>query len=423
MATASVSTLAGIPGVPPAVAAALSAVGVVTPAQLLCSPAATLAARSRLAPADVASVTAAVVAALAAPPVPWAALWPPSPPPHLLGRDDVSGGDSADASGAAGGPFSTGSPAIDTLLGRGRGGGRVTGGLVPGRLVEVAGRAGSGKTQLCLTAAAAAAAAGGRVVYVHAGGVFPAGRLAAILSHRLVLRGRGEKVAAGGRATHGEERGERGTGRDGDPPSPATRRRRAVRSALARVAVVRVATTADVEGVLARLAADRAHAAVLGGGGGASGDGGDAGSPLPPLLLVLDGVADLLAPALGVRGDGGWFGHERLGAVQAGIVAVAVTGWGGGGGGIGGSGGSSGGDAFAGPTRATAAAAGTPYRRPALGRSWAALPSASLNVDAVGVAAGGGGSGGNRRLGVWVTSKTAPAAWTAVHLTAAGVHD
>lgn len=96
---------------------------------------------------------------------------------------------------------------------------------------------------------------------------------------------------------------------------------------------------------------------------------------------------------------------------------------GGGGGGIG--------DAFAGPSRAAAAAAGTPYRRPALGRSWAALPAASLNVDVLPAHAEGGwadraaapGGAADRRLGVWVSSKTAPAAWTAVRLTAAGVHD
>ena len=69
---------------------------------------------------------------------------------------------------------STGSPALDTLLG---------GGLRCGAVTEVFGGAGVGKTQLCLSAAACASA-GGTVAYVDTGGDFDATRLQKVVAAR-----------------------------------------------------------------------------------------------------------------------------------------------------------------------------------------------------------------------------------------------
>jgi RAD51-like protein 3 len=64
----------------------------------------------------------------------------------------------------------TGCDGVDELLG---------GGLRQGQVTELTGEAGTGKTQLCLSAAASAAALGHRVVYVDTGGCFSASRVKA----------------------------------------------------------------------------------------------------------------------------------------------------------------------------------------------------------------------------------------------------
>ena len=62
----------------------------------------------------------------------------------------------------------SGCDGVDDLLG---------GGLRQGQVTELTGEAGTGKTQLCLSAAASAAALGHRVVYVDTGGCFSATRI------------------------------------------------------------------------------------------------------------------------------------------------------------------------------------------------------------------------------------------------------
>ena len=62
----------------------------------------------------------------------------------------------------------TGCDGVDDLLG---------GGLRQGQVTELTGEAGTGKTQLCLSAAASAAALGHRVVYVDTGGGFSSARI------------------------------------------------------------------------------------------------------------------------------------------------------------------------------------------------------------------------------------------------------
>jgi RecA/RadA recombinase len=69
--------------------------------------------------------------------------------------------------------FSTGSAAIDTLLG---------GGLRAGRLVEVFGRSSSGKTQLAMKTALFAARAGTKALYVDTEGAFRPERLESMCS-------------------------------------------------------------------------------------------------------------------------------------------------------------------------------------------------------------------------------------------------
>jgi len=64
----------------------------------------------------------------------------------------------------------TGCDGVDDLLG---------GGLRQGQVTELTGETGTGKTQLCLSAAASAAALGHRVVYVDTGGGFSASRIKA----------------------------------------------------------------------------------------------------------------------------------------------------------------------------------------------------------------------------------------------------
>ena len=61
-----------------------------------------------------------------------------------------------------------GCDSVDDILG---------GGLRQGQVTEFTGEPGTGKTQICLSAAASAAALGHRVVYVDTGGGFSASRI------------------------------------------------------------------------------------------------------------------------------------------------------------------------------------------------------------------------------------------------------
>ena len=70
---------------------------------------------------------------------------------------------------------STGSAALDALLG---------GGLRCGAVTEIFGGAGVGKTQVCLAAAAASASTGGTVAYIDTGGDFDATRLQKVVAAR-----------------------------------------------------------------------------------------------------------------------------------------------------------------------------------------------------------------------------------------------
>jgi RecA/RadA recombinase len=74
--------------------------------------------------------------------------------------------------------ISTGSKAIDALLG---------GGIRPGMITDVYGESGSGKTQLCFTLCANCVKEGGRVLFVDTAGTFRPERVAEISGSKNVL--------------------------------------------------------------------------------------------------------------------------------------------------------------------------------------------------------------------------------------------
>lgn len=154
-------------------------------------------------------------------------------------------------------------------------------GAVDGDLVDVIGGSGSGKTQLCLTAAATAAAAGKGVVLFDTNAALSVRRLAAILEARNVAAGEIEKACD-------------------------------------RVIHIPVATLVDAEAALSRLKDDICVARTIPAmrmtvqpcSGSVIGKSVDVQDILSDVgVIVFDSVASLLLPALGHKRPDGWDGY------------------------------------------------------------------------------------------------------------------
>ena len=150
--------------------------------------------------------------------------------------------------------IATGCAALDEALG-GKG-------LLRGELIEVAGRAGSGKTQLCLTAVLAVAAAGENVVIIGSGAAAGSG-IARRLQNMCEARGLADWVGILKRITL----------------LPAF----SAQELLAQLAKVKSAVSVAVSATMEQ---QQRHASSL-------------PLPPPPRLLVVDSLGDLLGPEFG----------------------------------------------------------------------------------------------------------------------------
>ena len=238
----------------------------------------------------------------------------------------------AAAAAAAGVPLATGIPGLDALLG---------GGLRRGWTVELAGPAGSGKTQVCLAAAAATAVAlpQSRTLFLHSGSAFPATRLAGLV-RRCV----------------------QGLGGGGDSSDVA------VHAALSRVTVIPVASLAGVGAALDAAATSTSPASSL-----------STSSPaLPPpfTLIILDSLAAVAEVALLRSGGGG--PAASLAPATQGRACLLATG--------------RQAKAFAAATGAALlltntatewgqAGSGPPSWRPGLGEGWAPVPHVRVLLE------------------------------------------